>query len=134
MATEEFKILQKVQDLIIYSYPILTQFPKAERFSFAQDIRHCLNALLELTIEEEKRYIKKTTIQNMDIENEKLKIFIRVAFELRYIDYRIFIIGRVLRRLGYRIHDVLRSLKIRRPDGQIVNCAALAEELVLPLI
>lgn len=86
MATEEFKILQKVQDLIVYSYPILTQFPKAERFSFAQDIRHCLNALLELTIEEEKRYIKKTTVQNMDIENEKLKIFIRVAYELRYID------------------------------------------------
>ena len=86
MATEEFKILQKVQDLIVYSYPILTQFPKAERFSFAQDIRHCLNTLLELTIEEEKRYIKKTTVQNMDIENEKLKIFIRVAYELRYID------------------------------------------------
>ena len=86
MATEEFKILQKVQDLMTYSYPILTQFPKAERFSFAQDIRHCLNTLLELTITEEKRYIKKTTIENMDIENEKLKIYIRMAHELRYID------------------------------------------------
>ena len=86
MATEDFKVLQKVQDLMKYSYPILLQFPKAERFSFAQDIRHCMNTLLELTITEEKRYIKKTTIENMDIENEKLKIYIRVAYELRYID------------------------------------------------
>ena len=72
MATEDFKVLQKVQDLMEYSYPILCQFPKAERFSFAQDIRHCMNTLLELTITEDKRYIKKSTIENMDIENEKL--------------------------------------------------------------
>ena len=83
MAKEEFVVLQKVQDLMIYSYPVLTQFPKAVKFSLAEDIRNCMNKLLELTIEEEKRYIKKTTIQNMDIENEKLKILIRIAFELR---------------------------------------------------
>ena len=86
MATEDFKLLQKVHDLMIYSYPILDTFPKNVRFSFAQRIRDCMNTLLELTIEEQKRYIKKTTIQNMDIENEKLKRYIQIAFELRYID------------------------------------------------
>ena len=86
MATEDFKVLQKVQDLMEYSYPILNQFPKAEKFSFAQDIRHCMNTLLELTITEDKKYTKKTTIENMDIENEKLKVYIRVAHKLRYID------------------------------------------------
>lgn len=86
MAKEEFKVLQKVQDLMTYSYPILTQFPKAEKFSFAQDIRHCINTLLELTITEEKKYTKKTTLENMDIENEKLKIYIRMAYEMKYID------------------------------------------------
>ena len=86
MATEDFKVLQKVQDLMKYAYPILAQFPKAEKFSFAQDIRHCMNTLLELTITEEKKYTKKTTLENMDIENEKLKIYIRMAYEMRYID------------------------------------------------
>ena len=86
MATEDFAILQKVQDLMVYSYPVLQQFPKAEKFSFAQDIRHCMNTLLELTIAENKKYTKRTTIENMDIENEKLKIYIRVAFMLKYID------------------------------------------------
>ena len=41
MAPEDFKVLQKVQDLLEYSYPILNQFPKEEIFSFAQDIRLC---------------------------------------------------------------------------------------------
>ena len=86
MGKDEFQVLQKVQDLMTYSYPILNQFPKAEKFSFAQDIRHCLNELLELTITEEKKYTKKTTIENMDICNAKLKIYIRVAHDLRYID------------------------------------------------
>lgn len=86
MATEDFKVLQKIQDLMVYSYPILTQFPKAERFSFAQDIRHCMNMLLELAITEDKKYSKKTTLENLDIENEKLKLYIRMAFNLHYID------------------------------------------------
>ena len=115
MATEEFKILQKVQDLMTYSYPILTQFPKAVKFSFAEDIRHCMNTLLELTIEEEKRYIKKTTVQNMDIENEKLKIFIRVAYELRYIDKHRYAVweGKVVE-IGKMIGGLLKSVNGRQ--------------------
>ena len=114
MATEEFKILQKVQDLMTYSYPILTQFPKAVKFSFAEDIRYCMNTLLELTIEEEKRYIKKTTVQNMDIENEKLKIFIRVAYELRYIDKHRYAVweGKVVE-IGKMIGGLLKSVNGR---------------------
>lgn len=86
MATEDFKILQKIQDLMVYSYPILQQFPKAERFSFAQDVRHCLDRLLELAITEQKKYTKRTTLEYLDIENEKLKLYIRIAFNLHYID------------------------------------------------
>lgn len=111
MSTGEFKILQKVQDLMLYSYPILTQFPKAERFSFAQDIRHCLNTLLELTITEEKRYIKKTTIENMDVENEKLKLYIRMAHELRYIDnHRYAVWEAKVVEIGRMIGGLLRSV------------------------
>ena len=114
MATEDFKILQKVQDLMEYSYPILHQFPKAEKFSFAQDIRSCMNKLLELTIEEEKRYTKKTTIQNMDIENEKLKIFIRVAYELRYIDkHRYAVWSNKVVEIGKMIGGLLKSVSDR---------------------
>ena len=85
MATEDFKLLQKVQDMMVYGYPLLNQFPKAEKFSLAQDIRSCMNQILELTITEDKKYTKKTTLENLDIENTKLKIYLRVAMELKYL-------------------------------------------------
>ena len=114
MATEDFKILQKVQDLMTYSYPILHQFPKAEKFSFAQDIRHCMNTLLELTITEDKRYIKKTTIENMDIANEKLKIYIRIAYDLRYIDkHRYAVWEAKVVEIGRMIGGLLKSVNNR---------------------
>jgi len=114
LATEDFKVLQKVQDLMEYSYPILHQFPKAEKFSFAQDIRHCMNTLLELTITEDKKYTKKTTIENMDIENEKLKIYIRVAYTLRYIDKHRYSVweGKVVE-IGKMIGGLLKSVNGR---------------------
>ena len=111
MATEDFKLLQKVHDLMIYSYPILDTFPKNVRFSFAQRIRDCMNTLLELTIEEQKRYIKKTTIQNMDIENEKLKRYVEIAFELRYIDkHRYAVWSTKLVEIGKMIGGLLKSV------------------------
>ena len=114
MATEEFKILQKVTDLMIYSYPILDSFPKSVRFSFAQSIRNCLDQLLELTIEEEKRYIKKTTIQNMDLVNEKLKRYIQIAYELRYIDkHRYAVWSAKMVEIGKMIGGLLKSVSNR---------------------
>ena len=111
MAKQEFMVLQKVQDLMTYSYPILNQFPKAEKFSFAQDIRHCLNELLELTITEDKRYIKKTTIENMDVCNEKLRIYVRVAHDLKYIDnHRYAVWEAKIVEIGKMIGGLLKSV------------------------
>jgi four helix bundle protein len=86
MAKEEFALLEKVQDMLIYAYPILHQYPKVERFSLADDIRHCMNMILEYTISVEKRHTKTTALEKLDIENEKLKIYIRISHKLKYID------------------------------------------------
>jgi len=85
MAMEEFKLLQKVQDMMVYGYPMLNNFPKAVKFSLAQDIRLCMNEILSLTITEEKKYSKKTTLEYLDIENEKLMKLLRVSMELKYL-------------------------------------------------
>lgn len=86
MATEDFKLLQKVQDMMVYAYPVLHQYPKVEKFSLANDIRNCMNMILELTITEEKRSSKKATLEKLDVENEKLKVYIRLSHLLKYID------------------------------------------------
>lgn len=114
MATDDFKLLQKVQDMMEYAYPILNQFPKAEKFSLAQDIRHTMNAVLELTITEEKKYTKITTLEKLDVENEKLKIYVRLAMRLKYISlhrYEVWVAKLV--EIGKMIGGLIKSVKTR---------------------
>lgn len=117
MAVQDFKLLQKVQDMMIYGYPILNRFPKAEKFSLAQDIRHCMNEILSLTITEEKRYSKKTTLEYLDVENEKLKIYLRVAMQLKYISQHTYgVWEEKLVEIGKMIGGLMKSV-INRPKA-----------------
>ena len=112
MATDDFKTLQKIEDMMEYAYPALAQFPKAEKFSLAQDIRHSMNLLLELTITEDKKYTKKTTLENMDIELSKLKVYIRLAMKLRFISFHRYEVWEgMLVEIGKMIGGLLKSVK-----------------------
>ncbi len=96
---------------MIYGSPILSRFPKVEKFSLAADIRSCINELLELTITEDKRYTKKTTLENLDITNEQLKIYLRVAMELKYISFHSYEvwIGKLVE-IGKMIGGLIKSV------------------------
>lgn len=112
MATDDFLLLQKVQDMMKYSYPILQQFPKVEKFSLANDIRHTMNMVLEYTITEEKKYTKTTTLEKLDIENEKLKVYIRLSHELKYIDgHRYSVWSALVVEIGKMIGGLIKSVK-----------------------
>ena len=85
MATDDFKLLQKVEDMMVYGYPLMDQFPKAVKFTLAQDIRNSMNEILRLTITEEKKKSKLATLEHLDVENEALKHLLRISMELKYL-------------------------------------------------
>lgn len=82
---EDLKILQKVFDMMQYAYSALRQYPKAEKFSLAADIKRCMDLILERVIEANKKYYKKTTLQELDVEIAKLKAYIRLSYNLEFI-------------------------------------------------
>jgi hypothetical protein len=84
-ATEELKILQKIFDMIGYAYPALAQYPKSEKFGLVTDVKRLLDEMLELTIEAQKKYYKKTTLQDLDVCIAKLKAYLRLSFNLRFL-------------------------------------------------
>ena len=84
-AGESFLILQKVFDMIQYAYPALAQYPKSEKFSLVTDIKHILDEMLELTIEAQKKYFKKTTLQELDVTIAKLKAYLRLSYILKFL-------------------------------------------------
>ncbi len=85
---DELKILQKIFDMMKYGYPALSQFPKSEKFAMATDIKHCMHILLERCIEANKKYYKKTTLQDMDVEIMKLKAYLRLAQDLGFLPFK----------------------------------------------
>ncbi len=87
---KDFKILQKTYDMILYGNVCLKQFPKHERHVMAADIRESMYRLLGLIVRANKKYHKKTTLQDIDIELEVLRTYIRLAADpqLRYLPIR----------------------------------------------
>jgi S23 ribosomal protein. len=66
----------------------LNHFPRHEKFALANRIRNTAYEVYELIMEGQKRYFKKTTLTNLDIVHEKLRMQIWLAYELGYFRYK----------------------------------------------
>lgn len=114
MATEDFKLLQKVEDMMVYGYPLLDQFPKSQKFSLGQDIRNSMNQMLRLTIAEDKKKSKMTTLEYLDVENETLKHLLRISMMLKYLSKHHYGVWESkLVEIGKMIGGLVKSVKAR---------------------
>ena len=101
---EELLIVKKIFDMMEYAYLALVQFPRSEKQAIVADVKRCMDRLLERAIEANKKYYKKNTLQEMDVELAKLKKYIRLTYRLKFLPpkkYRIWTektkeIGRML--------------------------------------
>jgi four helix bundle protein len=82
---EDLKILQKIFDMMEYGYAALAQYPKSEKFALVTDIKRSMDTMLERAIEAQKKYYKKTTLQDLDVEIMKLKAYLRLSQNLGFL-------------------------------------------------
>jgi len=66
----------------------LNHFPSHEKHGLALEIRRAAYDVYALIIECQKRYHKKTTLINLDIRHEQLRMLIRLANELGYFGFK----------------------------------------------
>ncbi len=87
---EDLKILQKTYDMMLYANICLKQFPKSEKYGLATDIKNAMHTMLRLIVAANKRYYKKTTLQEIDVELDVIRTFIRLAVdkETKYLSIR----------------------------------------------
>lgn len=74
------KFIQTMKLLNIY----LNHFPNHEKHGLALKIRQTAYDMYDYIVEAQKRYHKKTTLTNLDIKHEQLRMQVRLAFELSY--------------------------------------------------
>jgi len=99
----------------MYGYQAIKQFPKHERHVLGAEIRLSMLQLQRLIITAFKRYHKKTTLTDLDIELAILKRRVRLAKDLRYIDikrYEIWV-GQLVE-LGKMIGGWIRSVNTKQ--------------------
>ena len=65
----------------------LNHFPKHEKYALANQIRRTAYGVYDLISEGQKRYIKKTTLTNLDIAHEQLRMQLFLANELGYFGF-----------------------------------------------
>ncbi len=73
--------------MIQYGYTCLRRFPKSEKFTLVAETKCCMYDVLRLNITANKRYYKKTTIRDMDVEMEVLKHMVRMAHDLKFLPH-----------------------------------------------
>lgn len=88
MKREDLKILQKTYDMIQYGYIALRQYPKSEKHTLAAETKRSMYELLKLIIRANRRYYKKTTLQDIDIELDHLRYLIRLGHDLGFLPFK----------------------------------------------
>lgn len=79
-------ILQRAKDLSAYLYISFVKYPKYEKLGFVADYKKTLFQFLSLIIAAQKKYYKKTTLQDADVQLELLRLFNDLSYDLKFID------------------------------------------------
>ena len=88
MQQEDLQVRLKVEEMMHYGYGALRHFPKAEKHVLSAEIRQCMFRILRLVIICNRRYYKKTTMQDLDSELDLLRSLVRFAMEREFLDFR----------------------------------------------
>ena len=127
-------IQQRIYDMILYAYPALEQMPKAQKFSLAQDMKHSMDRIMRLTITANKKYTKKTTLQELDVEVAALKVYLRVAYDLRYLPPKKYEVwsGQLVeigKMVGGWIKSQREATQPPNPDATVYRCQQCGVEI-----
>ncbi len=109
---DDLQIRQKCEDMIQYGYTALRQFPKSEKFTLAAEIKNTMWQMLRYIIICNKRYYKKTTMQDLDAELDLLRAQVRLAKELGFLPFKKYEVwSRYLDEVGRMIGGWFKSLR-----------------------
>ena len=81
-------IYHKYMDLIYYSNDIVRKYPKSERFTLVEEIKHSLYTGLRMLMHAIKSYVvseKLKYLKELDVYLSLLKVHVRLSYKYQYI-------------------------------------------------
>ena len=80
-------LTKRMTEMIELANVYLNHAPKHEKYGLCLQIRQSMYNIYGMIVECQKKYHKKTTLTNLDIEHEKLRMFWKLYFEMGYFNY-----------------------------------------------
>ncbi len=127
----EPQLVMKFIDFMKLLNIYLNHFPRHEKYGLAQEIRRTAYDVFGMIVEGQKRYHKKTTLVNLDIRHEQMRMLILLANELGYFECkngeqskessprRYLVISRLVDELGRMIGGWIKSERAVAPQGDV---------------
>jgi len=85
--TGDSTLTHKCTEMIKLANIYLNHAPRHEKYGLCQEIRKNMYTVYDLITEARKKHTKKTTLRDLDIANEKLKMQWKLYHELGYFYY-----------------------------------------------
>lgn len=85
---KDLLVFQKMYSLILWIYPTVGKFPRGDRYVLGERIEECALNILEALICANHVYDKSASLKKASVELEKLRIFMRLAKDLKLISFR----------------------------------------------
>ena len=110
MSGSKYILFDKCIDMMNYAYDAMRDIPKDHRYALGADIRSSMGVLLRLIVRCGKKYYKKTTLQELDIEHETLKGLFLLAVRLMAINIKEYgILSQHMEELGKMIGGWIKN-------------------------
>ena len=81
--TECLQILQKIEDMIVYAYPLMEKWSVRDMRAIGNRIFDCMNDMTEHATSIRYGFYKKTDISALDKRNHQLQTYIKVAYKVK---------------------------------------------------
>lgn len=88
MKTTPVTLYRSMVKLITQMHIYLGHFPKYEKYALNNQIRNVMLDIYNLITECNKKYYKTTSLTNLDIKHEQLRMLINLAYELNYFKFK----------------------------------------------
>jgi len=85
---QNLPIFEKTYEIILWLYPTINKFPKSQKFVLGQQIENTILEILKGIIEANQERNKLPCLKKISLELDKLRILIRLAKDLRFINVR----------------------------------------------
>lgn len=110
---ESMKTYQKTYDFLLYIYPVLSGFPKFEKFALQTQIKAAIFEMLKSIIRFRKTGTK-SHVYNADVELQFIKTLIRLSYDLKYpamSKHRYEVASIKMAEIGSMINGIIEAVK-----------------------